>query len=72
MTVLFRHSELDSESQALCFVVHGFAILRTIQPHAWDSVLSDQRNDRNGDLWNDGFFRHPELDSGSQALCYIF
>ena len=27
--------------------------LRIIQPHAWDSVLSDLRNDSAGDLRND-------------------
>jgi len=44
-----------------------------------DSVLSHQRNDRNSDQRNDGqgdqrndvVFRHPELDSGSQGLCYF-
>jgi len=36
-----------------------------------DSVLSDQRNDGQGDQWNDVVFRHPELDSGSQGVCYF-
>jgi hypothetical protein len=40
-----RHSELDSESQSLCCVVQMTQNLGFIQPHAWDSVLSDQRND---------------------------
>ena len=31
----------------------GFKVLLTMQPHAWDSVLSDLRNDKGGDLRND-------------------
>jgi len=71
MTGYIRHSELDSESHGLCCVVDAVVILGIMKAHAWDSVLSDQRNDGRGDLRNDGYIRHPELDSGSQSLCSI-
>ena len=49
----------------------GFKVLRTMQPHAWDSVLSHLRNDKGRELRNDDTFCHSELDSESQELCCI-
>ena len=55
----------------------GLRILRTIRPHAWDSVLSNLRNDGAGNLRNNkeavilNRHRHSELDSESHSLCCV-